>query len=120
MASRLSRLPVIDTLRAQAVPGIAILQCLILQRADIFTTDLTICCQARYDAAVLIRHGDSTWNAQNRFTGRVDVPLSPRGREDARKAARLPGTYGIVMDVCFTAATGVFVRVLAPYLVAAT
>ena len=51
---------------------------------------------------VLIRHGESTWNAQNRFTGWVDVPLSPRGREDARNAARLLGTYGIVIDVCFT------------------
>ncbi len=51
---------------------------------------------------VLIRHGESTWNAQNRFTGWVDVPLSPRGREDARKAARLLGTHGIVIDVCFT------------------
>jgi 2,3-bisphosphoglycerate-dependent phosphoglycerate mutase len=37
---------------------------------------------------VLIRHGESTWNAQDRFTGWVDVPLCPRGREDARKAAR--------------------------------
>jgi 2,3-bisphosphoglycerate-dependent phosphoglycerate mutase len=51
---------------------------------------------------VLIRHGESTWNAQNRFTGWVDVPLSPRGREDARKAARLLGIHGIVIDVCFT------------------
>jgi len=62
---------------------------------------------------VLIRHGESTWNAQNRFTGRVDVPMSPRGRDDARKAARLLGTRGIVIDVCFSATTGVFVRVLA-------
>ena len=51
---------------------------------------------------VLIRHGESTWNAQNRFTGWVDVPLSPRGREDARKAARLLGAHGVVIDVCFT------------------
>jgi len=51
---------------------------------------------------VLIRHGESTWNARNRFTGWVDVPLSPRGREDARKAARLLGAHGIVIDVCFT------------------
>jgi 2,3-bisphosphoglycerate-dependent phosphoglycerate mutase len=51
---------------------------------------------------VLIRHGESTWNAQNRFTGWVDVPLSPRGREDARRAARLLGAQGIVIDVCFS------------------
>ena len=51
---------------------------------------------------VLIRHGESTWNAQNRFTGWVDVPLSPRGREDARKAARTLGVHNVVIDVCFT------------------
>jgi len=51
---------------------------------------------------VLIRHGESTWNDRNRFTGRVDLPLSPCGREDAQKAARLLGTHGIVIDVCFT------------------
>jgi 2,3-bisphosphoglycerate-dependent phosphoglycerate mutase len=51
---------------------------------------------------VLIRHGESTWNAQNRFTGWVDVPLSPRGREDSRRAARVLGAHGIVIDVCFT------------------
>jgi len=51
---------------------------------------------------VLIRHGESTWNAQNRFTGWVDAPLSPRGREDARKAARTLGVHGVVIDVCFT------------------
>ena len=51
---------------------------------------------------ILIRHGESTWNAQNRFTGWVDVPLSSRGREDARKAARLLGAHGVVIDVCFT------------------
>jgi 2,3-bisphosphoglycerate-dependent phosphoglycerate mutase len=51
---------------------------------------------------VLIRHGESTWNAQNRFTGWVDVPLSPRGREDARKAARTLAGHGVVIDVCFT------------------
>jgi 2,3-bisphosphoglycerate-dependent phosphoglycerate mutase len=51
---------------------------------------------------VLIRHGESTWNAQNRFTGWVDVPLSARGRDEAREAARRMGEYGIVVDLCFT------------------
>ena len=36
--------------------------------------------------AVLIRHGESQWNLENRFTGWVDVPLSPRGEEEAKKA----------------------------------
>lgn len=37
---------------------------------------------------VLIRHGQSIWNLQNRFTGWVDVPLSPGGVEEARRAAQ--------------------------------
>lgn len=40
---------------------------------------------------ILIRHGQSTWNAQNRLTGRVDVPLSPQGRQEAMQAAALLG-----------------------------
>src|SRR5262245_9506464 len=36
---------------------------------------------------VLIRHGQSLWNLENRFTGWVDVPLTERGREEARAAA---------------------------------
>jgi 2,3-bisphosphoglycerate-dependent phosphoglycerate mutase len=35
---------------------------------------------------ILLRHGQSQWNLENRFTGWVDVPLSPRGEEEARKA----------------------------------
>ncbi len=35
---------------------------------------------------VLIRHGESQWNKENRFTGWVDIPLSENGREEARKA----------------------------------
>ncbi|MCU0578270.1 MAG: 2,3-bisphosphoglycerate-dependent phosphoglycerate mutase [Desulfobacterota bacterium] len=37
---------------------------------------------------VLIRHGQSQWNLENRFTGWVDIPLSPQGREEARAAGR--------------------------------
>ena len=35
---------------------------------------------------ILLRHGQSQWNLENRFTGWVDVPLSPKGEEEARKA----------------------------------
>ncbi len=35
---------------------------------------------------ILLRHGESQWNLENRFTGWVDVPLSPKGEEEARKA----------------------------------
>jgi 2,3-bisphosphoglycerate-dependent phosphoglycerate mutase len=41
---------------------------------------------------ILLRHGQSQWNLENRFTGWVDVPLSPRGEEEARAAgAKLRG-----------------------------
>jgi len=35
---------------------------------------------------ILLRHGESQWNLENRFTGWVDIPLSPKGEEEARKA----------------------------------
>jgi 2,3-bisphosphoglycerate-dependent phosphoglycerate mutase len=49
---------------------------------------------------ILVRHGQSTWNATNRFTGWVDVPLSPLGRQEAMQAAKKLNPYPI--DVCFT------------------
>jgi 2,3-bisphosphoglycerate-dependent phosphoglycerate mutase len=49
---------------------------------------------------ILIRHGQSTWNAQGRFTGWVDVPLSREGRDEARRAAAKLSPYRI--DICFT------------------
>lgn len=42
---------------------------------------------------VLVRHGQSTWNLENRFTGEEDVPLTPLGREEARAAGRKLKTY---------------------------
>src|SRR5579864_7967823 len=38
---------------------------------------------------VLLRHGESTWNAENRFTGWVDVDLTPKGEDEAKRAGRL-------------------------------
>ena len=38
---------------------------------------------------ILLRHGQSTWNLENRFTGWIDVPLSPLGEEQAREAGNL-------------------------------
>ena len=37
---------------------------------------------------VLLRHGESQWNLENRFTGWVDVPLTEKGRAEARRAGR--------------------------------
>ncbi len=42
---------------------------------------------------VLIRHGESQWNLENRFTGWVDVPLSPRGEQEAREAGEKLRTF---------------------------
>lgn len=49
---------------------------------------------------ILVRHGQSTWNAANKFTGWVDVPLNRRGRVEARLAAHKISQYRI--NVCFT------------------
>jgi 2,3-bisphosphoglycerate-dependent phosphoglycerate mutase len=51
---------------------------------------------------VLIRHGESTWNRENRFTGWTDVDLSDRGREEARAAGQLLKQDGYAFDVTFT------------------
>jgi 2,3-bisphosphoglycerate-dependent phosphoglycerate mutase len=52
---------------------------------------------------VLLRHGESTWNAANRFTGWVDVDLSPRGEDEAVEAGRLlAGEADLRLDVCRT------------------
>ncbi len=51
---------------------------------------------------VLLRHGQSEWNLQNRFTGWVDVDLSPRGIEEARNAGKLLKENGYVFDLALT------------------
>jgi len=51
---------------------------------------------------VLVRHGQSLWNQENRFTGFVDVPLTDQGREEARLAAR--ALRGMSFDVAYTSA----------------
>lgn len=51
---------------------------------------------------VLVRHGESIWNRDNRFTGWTDVALSDAGREEARQAGRRMRDVGIDFDICFT------------------
>ncbi|MEZ5316454.1 MAG: 2,3-diphosphoglycerate-dependent phosphoglycerate mutase [Vicinamibacterales bacterium] len=51
---------------------------------------------------VLLRHGESTWNKENRFTGWTDVDLTEKGREEATQAGRLMQDEGFVFDVAFT------------------
>jgi len=51
---------------------------------------------------VLIRHGESMWNLENRFTGWTDVDLSPRGIEESRAAGQLLRSSGLTFDRVFT------------------
>ncbi|MDO8251526.1 MAG: 2,3-diphosphoglycerate-dependent phosphoglycerate mutase [Rhodoferax sp.] len=51
---------------------------------------------------VLIRHGESTWNLDNRFTGWTDVDLTPAGIEQAKNAGRLLKAEGYEFDVAYT------------------
>src|SRR5260370_24287894 len=51
---------------------------------------------------VLLRHGQSTWNLENLFTGWHDVPLSPHGVEEAVEAGRLMKEAGLSPDVAHT------------------
>ncbi len=51
---------------------------------------------------VLVRHGESTWNNENKFTGWVDCPLSEKGEEEAREAGRLLREAGFTFDVAYT------------------
>lgn len=51
---------------------------------------------------VLVRHGQSQWNLENRFTGWVDVPLTAAGVREAKKAGKLLTKEGIEFDMAFT------------------
>ena len=51
---------------------------------------------------VLIRHGESTWNLENRFTGWTDVDLTPTGVEQAKQAGRLLKEAGLEFDLAYT------------------
>ena len=51
---------------------------------------------------VLLRHGESTWNLENRFTGWTDVPLTDTGVAQAREAGRLLKAEGFEFDLCVT------------------
>ena len=51
---------------------------------------------------IAIRHGQSTWNAENRFTGWVDVDLSEKGVAEAEKSGKLIKELNIDFDMCFT------------------
>jgi 2,3-bisphosphoglycerate-dependent phosphoglycerate mutase len=61
---------------------------------------------------VLLRHGESTWNQENRFTGWTDVDLSEKGRQEAAEAGRLLKEGGYVFDFAFTSVLKRAIRTL--------
>jgi 2,3-bisphosphoglycerate-dependent phosphoglycerate mutase len=61
---------------------------------------------------VLIRHGESTWNLENRFTGWTDVDLTPTGIEQAKNAGKLLKAEGYAFDVAYTSVLKRAIRTL--------
>jgi len=61
---------------------------------------------------VLLRHGESTWNKENRFTGWTDVDLTDRGREEATEAGRLLKDGGYAFDLAYTSVLKRAIRTL--------
>ncbi|MFY9941988.1 MAG: 2,3-diphosphoglycerate-dependent phosphoglycerate mutase [Desulfobacterales bacterium] len=61
---------------------------------------------------VLLRHGESLWNRENRFTGWTDVDLTAKGIAEAREAARLLSAEGFTFDVAYTSVLKRAIRTL--------
>jgi 2,3-bisphosphoglycerate-dependent phosphoglycerate mutase len=61
---------------------------------------------------VLLRHGESVWNRENRFTGWTDVDLSEDGRQEARRAGELLRSEGYAFDVAYTSVLTRAIRTL--------
>ena len=61
---------------------------------------------------VLMRHGESQWNLENRFTGWTDVDLTEKGREEARKAGELLKAEGYDFDIAYTSVLRRAIRTL--------
>ena len=61
---------------------------------------------------VLLRHGESTWNRENRFTGWTDVDLSEKGRQEAQTAGRLMAAENFAFDVAYTSVLKRAIRTL--------
>ena len=73
--------------------------CLLNRRKTISVTTIL---GYRSHTVVLLRHGESIWNVEKRFTGWCDVPLTSHGEADARDAGRLLGERQMRFDVAFT------------------
>lgn len=61
---------------------------------------------------VLLRHGESIWNKENRFTGWTDVDLSEKGKEEAKKAGQVLKAEGYTFDIAYTSVLKRAIRTL--------
>ncbi|MBF0498742.1 MAG: 2,3-diphosphoglycerate-dependent phosphoglycerate mutase [Candidatus Riflebacteria bacterium] len=61
---------------------------------------------------VLVRHGESTWNKENRFTGWTDVDLSEKGQAEAKRAGKVLKENGFTFDVVYTSVLKRAIRTL--------
>jgi 2,3-bisphosphoglycerate-dependent phosphoglycerate mutase len=61
---------------------------------------------------VLIRHGESLWNKENRFTGWTDVDLSEKGVQEAKQAVAAIQQAGLEFDICYTSVLKRAIRTL--------
>jgi len=61
---------------------------------------------------VIVRHGESTWNKENRFTGWTDVDLSEKGRQEAREGGQVLKAGGYTFDVAYTSVLKRAIRTL--------
>ncbi|MDD5136735.1 MAG: 2,3-bisphosphoglycerate-dependent phosphoglycerate mutase, partial [Candidatus Omnitrophica bacterium] len=61
---------------------------------------------------VLLRHGESAWNKENRFTGWTDVDLSDRGKTEAKKAGEVLKKEGFIFDIAYTSVLKRAIRTL--------
>ena len=61
---------------------------------------------------VLLRHGESSWNKENRFTGWTDVDLSEKGRQEAAEAGKVLKAEGYTFDVAYTSVLKRAIRTL--------
>lgn len=86
-----------------------------LSGAVAFCCDVSVVthrCEAFMHTVVLLRHGESQWNKENRFTGWVDVDLSEKGIAEAHSAGKLLKDGGYSFDVAFTSVLKRAVRTL--------
>lgn len=61
---------------------------------------------------ILVRHGESVWNKENRFTGWTDVDLSEKGEREARRAGELIRGHDLLFDVAFSSVLKRAIRTL--------